>query len=97
MDEEAVKQLTKQGCMVEKDAAEAISVEDVEMIKDLDATPMFVSSKMVEKLRERRTTVSNGGSGVKTVQKQKVAVKQGGGRGRNDFFRASATRRDFGK
>jgi DNA polymerase II small subunit len=54
-------------------------VEDVELIKDLDATPMFVSEKMIEKLRERRTTVSNGGSGVKTVQKQKVAVKQGGG------------------
>jgi len=79
MNEEAVKQLTKQGCMVEKDAAEAISVEDVEMIKELDATPMFVSSKMIEKLRERCTMVSNGGSGVKTVQKQKMTVKQGGG------------------
>jgi len=79
MNEEAVKQLTKQGCMVEKDAAEALSNEDVETIKALDATPMFVSQKMVKKLRERSTTVSNGGNGVKTVQKQKMAVKQGEG------------------
>ncbi|QGA79911.1 DNA-directed DNA polymerase II small subunit [Candidatus Nanohalobium constans] len=80
MNEEAVKQLTKQGCMVEKDAAESISKEDVELIEQLDVTPMFVSRKMVENLREKmETSVSTGNNGVKTVQKQKMAVKQGEG------------------
>ncbi|MFB6159017.1 MAG: DNA-directed DNA polymerase II small subunit [Candidatus Nanohalobium sp.] len=76
MNEEAVKQLTRQGCMVEKDAAEEITEEDVEAIKSLDATPMFVSKGMVDRLRDKRERdVSSGGS-VKTVQKQKVDVEE---------------------
>ena len=78
MQEEAVKQLTQQGCMVEKDAAEELTEGDVELIRSLDATPMFVSKKMVDKLREQKqeTEVSTGGSQVKTVQKQKVDVEE---------------------
>jgi DNA polymerase II small subunit len=60
--------------MVEKDAAEELTEEDVEIIRSLDATPMFVSKKMVDQLRETETEVSTGGS-VKTVQKQKVDVE----------------------
>jgi DNA polymerase II small subunit len=78
MEEEAVKQLTQQGCMVEKDAAEELTTSDVEMIRSLDATPMFVSKKMVDRLRQKtgeiETEVSSGGS-VKTVQKQKKNVE----------------------
>ncbi len=61
--------------MVEKDAAEELTEEDVDLIRSLDATPMFVSKKMVDQLREKQTEVSTGGSQVKTVQKQKVTVE----------------------
>ncbi|MFP4038749.1 MAG: metallophosphoesterase [Candidatus Nanohaloarchaea archaeon] len=53
MNEEAVKELTKQGCMVERDAAEILNSDDVEQIKNLETTPMYVSKNMVEKLREK--------------------------------------------
>jgi len=53
MNEEAVKELTKQGCMVERDAAEVLNKDDVEQIKNLETTPMYVSQKMVEKLRQK--------------------------------------------
>ncbi|MFB6241283.1 MAG: metallophosphoesterase [Candidatus Nanosalina sp.] len=53
MNEEAVKQLTREGCMVGKDAAEQLTEEDVEMISDLEATPMYVSRDMIEQIRER--------------------------------------------
>jgi DNA polymerase II small subunit len=78
LEEEAVKQLTQQGCMVEKDAAEELSKDDVELIMSLDATPMFVSKTMVDQLRQRKkdTEVSTGNGGVKTLQKKKMDVEE---------------------
>lgn len=80
MNEEAVKKLTRQGCMVESDAAEDISREDVELIENLDATPMFVSKNMIQNLRKRQQKDSpvSSGNGVKTVQKEKVTVTNTG-------------------
>ncbi len=53
MNEQAVKELTKQGCMVEREAAEILEENDVEQIKGLETTPMYVSKKMVVRLREK--------------------------------------------
>ena len=53
MNEEAVKELTKQGCMVEREAAEILEENDVEQIKGLETTPMYVSKQMVVRLREK--------------------------------------------
>lgn len=53
MNEEAVKELTKQGCMVEKEAAEILEENDVEQIKGLETTPMYISKQMVVRLREK--------------------------------------------
>ncbi|MFB6180419.1 MAG: DNA-directed DNA polymerase II small subunit [Candidatus Nanohalobium sp.] len=53
MNEEAVKKLTEQGCMVGSDAAQKLTMRDVEMIKEFDTTPMYVSAGMVESLREK--------------------------------------------
>jgi len=53
MNEQAVKELTKQGCMVEREAAEVLEENDVEQIKGLETTPMYVSKKMVVRLREK--------------------------------------------
>ena len=53
MNEEAVKRLTRQGAMVERDAAYILTMEDVEMIEGLETTPMYVSDEMVYRLREK--------------------------------------------
>jgi len=68
VNQEAVKQLTKQGCMVGKDAAEILTEEDVERITELEATPMFVSDDMLTSLRERmqqKVVVGSQGGQVK--------------------------------
>ncbi len=68
MNEEAVKKLTEQGCMVGKDAAEIITKEDVEMIGDLEATPMYVSDQMLVSLRKKmsqKVVVGSDGSTMK--------------------------------
>ena len=68
MNEEAVKKLTEQGCMVGKDAAEIITKEDVEMIGDLEATPMYVSDQMLVSLRKKmsqKVVVGSDGSTIK--------------------------------
>jgi len=67
MNKHVVKQLTKEGCIVGKDAAEKITEEDIEAIKQLDTTPMYITEGMITKLREKQV-VSNGG----TVVKQKT-------------------------
>ena len=65
MNEEAVKQLTKKGCMVGKEAAEIITDEDLERIEELPATPMYISDDMIGQIRERMS--------------QKVVVSSQGG------------------
>ena len=68
MNEEAVKKLTEEGCMVGKDAAEIINKEDVEMIGDLEATPMYVSDQMLVSLRKKmsqKVVVGSDGSTIK--------------------------------
>lgn len=65
MNEEAVKQLTRQGCMVGKEAAETLTMDDVERIDQLEATPMYVSGRMLENIREKtsqKVMVSSSGS-----------------------------------
>lgn len=62
MNEEAVKELTKQGCIVEKDAAESLEERDVQVIRQLDSMPMYLSRKMVEKLREKQANGSSSNS-----------------------------------
>lgn len=80
MNQEAVKQLTKQGCMVGKDAAEIITEEDVERISELDATPMYVSDDMLVSLRERLSQKvvvgSQGGSVEQEIETETEAVSQ---------------------
>lgn len=51
MNQNAVKELTRKGCIVEKDAAEHLTEEDVERILGMDTTPMYLSQPMLEKLR----------------------------------------------
>ena len=72
MEENAVKELTKQGCMVGREAADELTEKDVEMIRELDTTPMYISVKMVNKLRQKR-------SQEPSKQKQVVKASPGGG------------------
>jgi len=69
MNKHVVKELTKEGCIVDKEAAESLTEEDIEAIKQLDTTPMYITEKMLSKIREKTVEVSNGG----TVVKQKMA------------------------
>ncbi|PSG98631.1 MAG: hypothetical protein BRC29_00710 [Nanohaloarchaea archaeon SW_7_43_1] len=89
MNKHAVKKLTKEGCIVGKEAAEDITDKDIEAIRDLDITPMYISENMLEDLREKREESNssalnsgspksngsspNGHSGQKTVRKKKDA------------------------
>ncbi|PSH01354.1 MAG: hypothetical protein BRC26_03715, partial [Nanohaloarchaea archaeon QH_8_44_6] len=85
MNKHAVKKLTKEGCIVGKEAAEDITDKDIEAIRDLDITPMYISETMLKELREKRKESNssalnrsskpngsspNGCSGQKTVQKK---------------------------
>ena len=51
MNEKAVKQLTRKGCIVEKDAARSLTEKDLEVIERLDTPPMYLSEKMLDSLR----------------------------------------------
>ncbi|MFB6174491.1 MAG: metallophosphoesterase [Candidatus Nanohalobium sp.] len=74
MEENAVKELTKQGCMVGREAAEKLTERDVELIRELDTTPMYVSADMVQRLRQKLSQdVSTG------KQRQVVKARPGGG------------------
>jgi hypothetical protein len=70
VNEEAVKQLTKQGCMLGKEAAEVLTEEDVERITELEATPMIVSGDMITSLRERMSQKVVVGSQGGTVKEE---------------------------
>lgn len=52
MNEKAVKQLTEKGCIVEKEAAESLTQEDIDRIKSLDSPPMYITEEMLSKLRQ---------------------------------------------
>ena len=76
MNEEAVKKLTKQGCMVGKEAAELLTVEDVERIKELEATPMYVSGDMISSIRQRMSQkVVVGSSGNQVSEKVETTAE----------------------
>ena len=76
MNEKALKELTKQGCIIGKDAASVLTERDVELISDLDITPMYVSDRMLENLRERNNSVEDEvvheTEGGKLVEKTKL-------------------------
>ncbi len=75
MNENAVKQLTEKGCIVEKDAAETLTQEDVDRIEKLDSPPMYITGKMISRLREEapeKEVVSDS---------QKLVMKEGDGDG----------------
>jgi hypothetical protein len=55
---EIVKELTKEGAIVGKDASEIITREDVDIIKSLDTAPMYVSEEMLYRLRGRHSPES---------------------------------------
>lgn len=55
MDENALKELTKQGCIVGKNAAKSLENQDVEIIKELETPPMYISEDMLGKLRDFQT------------------------------------------
>jgi len=74
MEENAVKELTKQGCMVGREAAEELTEQDVELIRELDTTPMYISVGMVKKLRQKMSQEVSTGS-----QKQVVKTRPDGG------------------
>lgn len=48
-----VKALTRSGTIVEKDAAENLDERDIDLVDDLDSTPMFFNEKMQKGLRSR--------------------------------------------
>jgi hypothetical protein len=60
---QAVKKLTRQGVIVERDAVDEIKPGDVEIIESLETTPMFLSATMLRKLRDQKGDIS----GSKTV------------------------------
>ncbi|MFT4869170.1 MAG: DNA polymerase II small subunit [Colwellia polaris] len=67
VNQNVVKELTKQGCMVDRDAAEILEKDDIQRIKELDVTPMYISSDMVERLRESN---NQEGSSAEEVEKE---------------------------
>jgi len=74
LNEHVVKELTKEGCIVGKEAAQKLTEEDIETIKQLETTPMYITETMVSKLREKQTqTLENTVSNGRTVLKQKTA------------------------
>ncbi len=52
LNEKAVKKLTKKGCIVEKEAAESLTQDDLRTIEEMDTTPMYISEKMLSEIRE---------------------------------------------
>jgi len=48
-----VKELTREGCIVAKEAAESLKESDVEAIRSLDSTPMYISETMLENIRKK--------------------------------------------
>jgi hypothetical protein len=52
VNERLVRQLTRKGCIIAKEAAEELEDSDVERIESLDSVPMYLSLDMLENLRE---------------------------------------------
>ncbi len=80
MNEEAVKQLTKKGCMVGKEAAEIITEEDLERIEELPAAPMYISDDMITQIRERmsqKVVVGSQGGQVQEEVETEVQTSSG--------------------
>ncbi|MFB6204243.1 MAG: DNA-directed DNA polymerase II small subunit [Candidatus Nanohaloarchaea archaeon] len=76
MEQKALKELTKQGCIVGKNAARSLEEKDVEMIKQLDTPPMYISQEMLERLRTNfspnghaESTVEHESNGTKLIEK----------------------------
>jgi DNA polymerase II small subunit len=88
LDEQALKELTKKGCIVGKEAAEELTDEDVRMIKSLDAPPMYLSDDMLDTIRSsyqgngssqpNGNSAPNGGSTTE-VQKETETPDETGG------------------
>ena len=80
MNEEAVKQLTKKGCMVGKEAAEIITEEDLERIEELPAAPMYISDEMIGQIRERMSQkVVVGSQGGQVTEEIETEVQTASG------------------
>ena len=60
MNEQAVRRLTRKGCIIAKEAAEQLSERDVDLIQSLDSIPMYLTVKMLEQLREDHEPGCNG-------------------------------------
>ncbi len=88
MNKNIVKELTREGCIVAKEAAESLKESDVEAIRSLDSTPMYISEAMLENLRKKAKPQSNGqevkekpvptANGGSTTQQVKPAPANGG-------------------
>ena len=52
MNEQLVRQLTRKGCIIAKEAAEELNDQDMKRIESLDSMPMYLSLDMLENLRE---------------------------------------------
>lgn len=76
MNEQAVKQLTQKGCIVEKDAAEELTSEDLERIDRLDSPPMYITEKMLSKLRDNQEQLKEQMTEVDSGD-QKLMVREG--------------------
>lgn len=55
MNKKAVKQLTREGCIVEQNVAESLTEEDIERIQELETPPMYLSEEMLSELRSSGT------------------------------------------
>lgn len=53
---ELVKELTREGIIVEKEASEQLEKSDIELIHDLEAIPMYLNTELLENIREDKTS-----------------------------------------
>lgn len=60
MNGQAVRRLTRKGCIIAKSAAEQLSERDVDLILSLDSIPMYLTVEMLEQLRENHEPDCNG-------------------------------------
>ena len=74
MNKNIVKELTREGCIVAKEAAESLKESDVEAIRSLDSTPMYISEAMLENLRKKAAPQANG----QKVKEKPVPTANGG-------------------
>lgn len=74
MNKNIVKELTKEGCIVAKEAAESLKESDVEAIRSLDSTPMYISEEMLKALRKKAPAQANG----QEVERKPVPTANGG-------------------